>query len=311
MGKKIFIFTHLNIKLIAFFICLSAQSQIKISGVVKDSITQEALAYSTIGLKQSKLGVIADKNGFFEIILPEKVKRDTLILSHLGYKTTKLPASKPIINQVFFMQSGAIGLDEITLYQYGKNKIELGSDNAHHRIAYAFTNDSLKGSEIGKRILVENPVLLKDITFFVKENTFKSVKLRVHFYNLDNSNNQYQPSNKVDLDKYIIADVTKKRGRVKLDLSDFNITFNDHFMVAIETIDFKGEGQFILRGEWHSPKAQYKGISGFSKLEKDNVFVTGYIQSGFFKRSHNQDSWVEIRPHNLAIKINALKAETN
>jgi len=310
MAKKLYISMSLMIKVLLSLLIftLQAEAQIKLSGSVKDKKTNEVLAYSTISLKKSKLGVVADYNGNFNLKLGKGIKKDTIQISHIGYKTIEMAVSESIKDTVFRLQESSIKLDEVKLYNNYRGKVSLGTQNAHHIIGYSFTHDSIKGSEIGKRILVEDPVLLKDLTFYVKKNTFKSVKIRVNFYYLDSSNNQYSPSDKIDLEKSIIEEITKKSGKIKLDLSDFNITINEDFMVAIEMIDFKGQGRFILKGEWHSPKARYKGIPGFSELPKDHTFVTGYIQSGFFKRTHNQDNWVEIRPHNLAVKISARKA---
>jgi len=50
-------------KLSLLFFSLFAQSQIKLSGIVKDNNTKEILEYANVGLKQSKLGVNSDENG--------------------------------------------------------------------------------------------------------------------------------------------------------------------------------------------------------------------------------------------------------
>ncbi|QNK77137.1 carboxypeptidase-like regulatory domain-containing protein [Winogradskyella sp. PAMC22761] len=290
-------------KLSLLFFSLFAQSQIKLSGIVKDNNTKEILEYANVGLKQSKLGVNSDENGNFNLTLPANVKKDTLVISYIGYKTIELPISESLMNEVFLMQTSAFGLDEVTIYSYNE-KVKLGSFSPHHKIAYSFTSDSLKGSELGKRVFVEKPVLLKDIFFFVKENTFKSVKLRLNFYALDN---KYLPTDKIEIKEQVIVDVTKK-GKIKFDISDYNIKMTDHFLLSVEPIDYVGSGEFVLMGEWHSTKAVYRNIEEYPK---NHVNVFGYITSGFFKRQHNQDDWIELRPHNLAIKINALEASAD
>ncbi|QNK77134.1 carboxypeptidase-like regulatory domain-containing protein [Winogradskyella sp. PAMC22761] len=293
---------NLIFKITILLFSLSVQCQIKISGIVKDGKTQEILEYTNVGLKQSKMGVNTDGNGNFNLTLPLHIKKDTLIISYIGYKTIELPVSKSLSNEVFLMQPAAIGLDEVTVYSY-KEKVKLGSFSAHHKIEYSFTSDSLKGSELGKRVSVEKPVLLKDVIFYVKKNTFDSVKLRLNFYALDN---KYQPTNKIEIEKPIILDV-KKKGKIKFDISDYNIQMTDHFLISVETIDYTGGGEFVLKGEWHSPKSKlYKNLET-TPINDPNVFE--YFISGFFKRHHSQDDWLELRPHNIAININALSVD--
>ena len=100
---------------------LSAQEITQtISGKVFDNITNEALPYATIVLKDSdpQIGVISDTNGNF-ILENIKVGRQTISISMIGYATYEikelLVSSGQIINLDIGMQQSSAELDEVVV----------------------------------------------------------------------------------------------------------------------------------------------------------------------------------------------------
>jgi hypothetical protein len=66
---------------------LSAQVINTISGIVFDAATKEPLPYATVFLKERSAGSMTDESGSFNLIVPQKISDDTLVVSSLGYKT--------------------------------------------------------------------------------------------------------------------------------------------------------------------------------------------------------------------------------
>jgi hypothetical protein len=78
-----------------FLLCIGFSfSQTLITGVVRDSQTGEPLPYSSIAVKSSTQGTIANAEGVF--LLPANLNRDTLVFSYLGFEAMAIPAKKLI-----------------------------------------------------------------------------------------------------------------------------------------------------------------------------------------------------------------------
>ncbi|MCB0502757.1 MAG: carboxypeptidase-like regulatory domain-containing protein [Bacteroidetes bacterium] len=74
-----------------FFICglFIHSSAIDLIGTVKDKSTGEPLPYATVARMDGQSGVITDENGSFRFELEKISKKDTLVISYLGYKALK------------------------------------------------------------------------------------------------------------------------------------------------------------------------------------------------------------------------------
>lgn len=75
---------------IVLFISLSLKAQeIEIHGQVLDKEKNIPLPYANVMILNHPIGTTADKNGQFTLILNDSFKRDTLIISHVGFKSAK------------------------------------------------------------------------------------------------------------------------------------------------------------------------------------------------------------------------------
>ncbi|MCC1483099.1 carboxypeptidase-like regulatory domain-containing protein [Winogradskyella immobilis] len=290
-----------------FYSCFSF-SQITIKGIVKDKETKQPLAYANIGLKLSKEGAISNEKGEFLIETKSQIKNDTLIISYLGYKSIQLPITSQIEFKEFLMTPANLELDAVVLDNYiYKKKVKLGLDVVHNKLEYNFNNYQ-KGNEIGRRIEVETPILIEKIDLFIKENTFTSIKVRLNFYEL---NKYRQPTERIELDQPIIVDINKK-GKFTIDVSDYNLKIDHHFLITFEAIDKVGEGQFTLQGEYSFSKTKNQMLKEMVEQGidiKDEKYISTPFNSGCYIRQHNQDNWVVNEPHTVAIKVHAREAE--
>ncbi|GCC51334.1 hypothetical protein SanaruYs_15580 [Chryseotalea sanaruensis] len=79
--------------IILFVVCFNlAQAQtITLSGKVVDKISQESLAFASIGIKGKSLGVISNLQGEFDFYIPNEFRNEILVISMLGYKSYEAP----------------------------------------------------------------------------------------------------------------------------------------------------------------------------------------------------------------------------
>lgn len=62
-------------------------------GTIYDKITSEPLAYSSVGVVNSSIGTITNKDGEFKLILPDSLLYSFVKLTHVGYQSQELEVS--------------------------------------------------------------------------------------------------------------------------------------------------------------------------------------------------------------------------
>jgi len=99
------------------FLCIAcgisfAQSSTVLQGVVKDSVTNEAISFVTIKFDDTSIGVFTDENGKFNI--RNRAKKTNVTISFLGYKTYKLniPAGRTTTKEIL-LQPEDLSLNEV------------------------------------------------------------------------------------------------------------------------------------------------------------------------------------------------------
>ncbi len=84
--------------LIGFSFNLTSQNQFSISGVIFDKKTKNPLPFASVVYVKKSLGSTSDINGNFSFTIFNAKKTDTILISHIGYKTLKLQVSE--INKI-------------------------------------------------------------------------------------------------------------------------------------------------------------------------------------------------------------------
>lgn len=130
MTREIFICIFL------FFLCFGTTGQTTrhISGRITDSETGNPLPFASISIKNHYLGTISNEDGYFDFSYPEKLEKDTLQVSFLGYEifTTKLSKIKKDVEIELIAKT--VVLDEInvsplTPQDYIKRAVIYAKDN--------------------------------------------------------------------------------------------------------------------------------------------------------------------------------------
>ncbi|AVR45464.1 hypothetical protein C7S20_09385 [Christiangramia fulva] len=109
MKKKSLLFS------IFFFFSILVFSQTKVGGVVKD-IAGEPVPFANVVFKHSTEGTTTDEIG--EFYLQSEKNYDTLEISFLGYKTTKIPLKSSVnLGMKIILEEETSSLDEVVIYR--------------------------------------------------------------------------------------------------------------------------------------------------------------------------------------------------
>ena len=131
------------IKHIALLLCLVNSlsffgQKTKVSGLVKDSITGEALPFVNVFFKGTKVGVTTDLQGKFSI--ETFYATDSIVISFIGYKKVILPIQKDKAQQLtVYLNESFTSLQEITIISSDVNP------------AHAIIDNVLKNKKINNR----------------------------------------------------------------------------------------------------------------------------------------------------------------
>ncbi len=76
--------------------------RVVISGVVTDEITSEPLAHAAVTLKGKMRGTVTNRDGLFVLSIGQEHMDDTLVVSHIGYRSRLIPVSETPGNRYDF-----------------------------------------------------------------------------------------------------------------------------------------------------------------------------------------------------------------
>ena len=85
------------------------------SGKIVEAKTGKSLPYSSVSVLHKGFGVISNKDGFFVIQVPDEFKRDTLVISYMGYYQKKVLISALQTFQTFGLHEKIVSLPEILI----------------------------------------------------------------------------------------------------------------------------------------------------------------------------------------------------
>ena len=102
----------------SFFIfqLVFSKNQTTVSGIIFDSITGKSLPYVNICLYSKNMGTVSNNDGYFIFKFPEMFLNDTLIISHIGYRTySKRLCEFSNIMNVIELEPEPIELSEVVI----------------------------------------------------------------------------------------------------------------------------------------------------------------------------------------------------
>ena len=218
----------------------------QINGVVLDSITKEPLVYANVILPSQQIGVATNYKGAFQINNKAILIKDTLLVSHVGYKTKKI-----VINQTkkdsiykFYLKEDLQFLDEVHIESFKKlskptHKIKSkGKSLIGHNLRY--NEELVKLVNNNKNSLGK----LLNVTFHFR--TYKSssfgielpVHYRVMFYYVDTISKKPKDLVLLENDIIIKPESKNKKHELEVDLKNYNIKFpKEGLYIGLQSIN--------------------------------------------------------------------------
>jgi hypothetical protein len=93
-----------------------AQTNIAVSGSVRDVETKKPLSFASISVKNKPMGTVTNAEGEFEFNLPADFSNDSIVITHLGYKTYRNKVSELTkSDKSIFMKATPLLLTEVVV----------------------------------------------------------------------------------------------------------------------------------------------------------------------------------------------------
>ena len=273
-----------------------------IVGKILSKTTKEPIPYANIGIVNSNVGTISNFDGTFSIFIPQKLSKDTLTFSSLGfYKDVRavnpLEAKK---DYTIYLNEKATLLQSVVITAKRKKErlINLGNSTSYggnyepdttyagRAVALLIDNKNFpKGSSF--------PVLVRKATLYIFRNNFESFKFRIRLNKYDSLSGK--PGEDI-IDKSIIIESTLRSGWLDFDLSTLNYKATGPFFVTFEQLIDKDGRAAIAYGfrdiiHWHPDYLQIDTVHFEGKKEVTQKLIKGGLDlPGTFIGTSNSNS---------------------
>ena len=226
-----------------FFLLFSLGLQAQeVSGIVKDSLTQQTLAYVNVTYLHSDEGASTDQQGVFQLQLSEENKKDTLLISYVGYRSRLIPVYQlNSTSEEILLQQERAEIETVQL-QVKKAKYTSAKKIGFKRKG-DFRNANAYGTEACVWIKNEERRAgkLTEVQLFFKKNKPQNKKWKsyqayflVKFYAFDV---EKRKPGKLLVAEPILIQPKNKRHTIKIDVEELNILYPvEGICIGVETI---------------------------------------------------------------------------
>ncbi|MFY7741190.1 MAG: carboxypeptidase-like regulatory domain-containing protein [Flavobacterium sp.] len=285
----------MNFKYIFFFllICNVMLAQEKsISGSVIDIENNSVIQYVNIGIINKSIGTVSNSKGVFTLKLNDISNlKDSLVFSHIGYKTKKMLVSSLIgKNNSIELEPLSNDLNEVIVTfkqpkskRFGRSAKGLSLMHFNFYSYYEKDVDDRLSKEIGIKFKLKKDCKIENLNFNITQNDFKSLKFRLNFYKIENG----LPTELLN-EKDIIFEVKENfTGWYSFDIKPFDV---------------------FLYKENEEVAATIQWIESVKKDEKSKYFAISTALSATetaFYREKAMDVWTKTR-QGLSFYLNAM-----
>ncbi len=253
------------------FFTLSSYSQTVVKGTIKDSKTKKSLAFCSIAIKGTKKGTISNGDGIFSLSVD--LKKDTVLFSYLGYKTKALPAVALQQNNLIYLTSNELVLQEFVVF----------SDKDY---LYDIIEKCRKNLQKNKFNSVAK-------TYYGLETQLneQSVELIECYYN-------------AFLNGLSVENLLLKNGRVALEIVGSRLFNNVETSKAITKINLTNKNIFFPSIPLQYNKSEMKGIFALSIMNSDSTLIDiKFIPLKDFNEHFSGEIWIDKKSFSV-LKIN-------
>lgn len=270
------------ITLLLLMTLFDCKSQNSIEGHIIDGNTGRDILFANVFIKNKKIGVISDQNGFFKLVVDKMNDIDTLVISVLGYETKQISIKsffETKSKKKIHLFKDEIMLPEVSIVSHEIRKTKIIGNYAKEQPEGRYY------MRAGSHIAVHIPnnknekLYLKNALFYIKNEGHPNTKFRVHVYDICDSLgipcNDILPVNK-------IVSAIKGEAWLEVDLTDYNIKLPE-------------TGIFVAM-EWLPDSQEFPYEVFFSNQEKASTnhgqILGGIIsRKSIFGQENKRNSW--------------------
>lgn len=93
----------------------TVSSQIDLKGKIVDFSTFAPIENASIYVQNSTVGSISNSEGYFALTVPQKLAKDTLVISSIGFKSYKVLVETFVNDEEIFLEEDIASLDEVLI----------------------------------------------------------------------------------------------------------------------------------------------------------------------------------------------------
>lgn len=181
--KKIIYFIILSY----FIICKLSAQDIFIASKIIDNETKKGVPFANIYIQNNGIGTASNEEGNFVLKIPNQNKKDTIIISSIGYKTQYFPIFSFLSNTIIRLEADKVVLGEVTIKELSAytileislNKITTNyADDNQPSIYTLYSRETTKIND-NTSLLVE---WISKIYRSKEKNEHKVEKIRAKYY---------------------------------------------------------------------------------------------------------------------------------
>jgi len=249
-----FYITRLSIKAVLLIFVLFSSIPVysqSLKGKVLSTSTNAGIGFVNVVIVGKNIGTVSDEDGNFTIEHVNLFDSDSLRFSIIGYESKNLSVlqfKEDSVKKVFLDLKIYKLLEVNVVHKKGRKpkEIIIGTPVVSNDLKSGFENNDL-GSELGIKVHVKQPVLLKDLNLNVATCTFDSVTYRLNIYQ---SVNQIEYKNILTEPIYISFSKDKIMNVISYDLRKYSIIVEGNILIALELYKDLGEGSLLFHTEF-------------------------------------------------------------
>ena len=282
---------YLYIILMLFHFNIAICQQIYINGTIREKGKDTNLPYANIGIYNTNIGTVSDKNGIFKLKVDSGIDKHTKInFSYIGFRTLEIPISALQKQNNFIeleslentLPQAIVGLKKPKIKKIGRSSKGLGMMHANFYSYHDKEADDKLSREMGMKFKIGSDCRIEDLNFNITSNEYKLLKFRLNFYSIKNN----LPSELL-FNKDIIFSITDGfLGWYKLDLRSYDLNLskeNESIAVSIqwlESVKKNNESKYFSISAAISPTDKfYFREKGFDKWTTSNSSLSFYINT--------------------------------
>jgi hypothetical protein len=299
----------LFICLLLFSFAIKGQTY-KIAAKVIDSDSGEVLPFVNIVILNHTIGTTSDINGFFELVLDDTLKRDTLVFSYVGYQPLKVFIYK--LDTLVKLNRRVINLQEIVvtphknrskrivINSFKKNKCSIKynpvNDNDNSWFPYRPKEPAIEAMYFPFKDEYKYKNKIKEIWIYLTSfNIPVNFRLRIF-----NSSSKHFPAEDL-LNECLNIKVDNYSKAVKIKLDKYNLNFPEHGMfVGVELLIIPENSKIIKTKEGNSITL-YSPYLNYISTKEPNYYYWLYSKGKWFKNCEKVPNYTS-RNKNLFYK---------